>query len=156
MTIELALIIILSILALLTLVGFPGPFVIGLAVLGYGIYDQFSTISGNFAALFVVLSIVGILLDNLFTLLGAKKFGASTYGMVGALLGLLFILILGPFGIILGPFLGALIGEMAFAKKDFNTASKASLGAVVGVLTGIITKFLLAVGMVIALAMTLY
>lgn len=156
MTLEISLTIIFSLLALLTLTGFPGPFVIGLSVLGYGIYTNFSSISGNIATVFVILAILGIIIDNIFTLIGAKKFGASTYGIMGSMVGLLFVLILGPIGIFLGPFLGALIGELAFSKKDFNSASKASFGAVVGMLTGIATKFILSIGMVIAFAFIVF
>ena len=52
------------------------------------------------------------ILDYIIPALGTKKFGGSKYGIIGTTVGLLVGLIfLGPFGIIIGPFIGAFTGE---------------------------------------------
>lgn len=66
---------------------------------------------------------------------GTKKFGGSKYGVRGSLIGLLVgLLFLGPLGIILGPFLGALLGELHFDSSNFKRALKAAFGSFIGFL----------------------
>ncbi|MCH7523529.1 MAG: DUF456 domain-containing protein [Bacteroidetes bacterium] len=75
------------------------------------------------------------LLDYIIPAMGTKKFGGSKAGMIGTTLGLIIGLIfLGPFGIIVGPFAGAYIGEL-LNKSDSKTALKAAFGSFLGFLT---------------------
>lgn len=88
--------------------------------------------------------------DTLSNLVGVKKFGGSKAGMWGSTIGLL----LGPFiipvaGIILGPFLGAIIAELIVSKSSLKQAFYTGLGSLVGFLTSIITKGALMVVMII-------
>ena len=79
--------------------------------------------------------------------MGTKKFGGSKYGMIGTTLGLLvaiFFPVLGPIGIIVWPFIGALVGEL-INKSDSKTAMRAAFGSLLGFLTGTFIKFLVAV-----------
>ena len=73
---------------------------------------------------------------------GTKKFGGSKFGVRGSMAGLIVGLIfLGPLGIIIGPFLGALIGELIFDNTNFNRAIKAAFGSFVGFLLSTGLKF---------------
>ena len=64
---------------------------------------------------------------------GTKKFGGSKYGVWGTILGLITGLIFfGPLGIIIGPFVGAFIGEIIYDSKDSSRALKAAFGSFVG------------------------
>jgi len=67
---------------------------------------------------------------------GTKKFGGSKYGARGATVGLIIGLFFGPPGIIIGPLVGAIVGELIF-RDDFNYALKAGFGSLLGFLTGI-------------------
>ena len=85
------------------------------------------------------------LLDYIIPAIGTKKFGGSKAGMIGTTLGLIIGLIfLGPFGIIVGPFAGAYIGEL-LNKSDSKTALKAAFGSFLGFLTSTFIKFIVAI-----------
>ncbi|HZM62617.1 MAG TPA: DUF456 domain-containing protein [Vicinamibacterales bacterium] len=71
--------------------------------------------------------------------LGAKKLGASSRAMVGAGLGTIAGLFFGLPGIILGPFAGAVIGELT-VKQDLRQAGKAGVAAWIGFAIGTAVK----------------
>lgn len=105
----------------------------------------------------LVVALFVVALDYIIPAMGTKKFGGTKAGMIGTTIGLLvalFFPILGPFGIIIWPFVGALVGEL-LNKADNKTATKAAFGSFLGFLTGTFIKFLIAViylGMFIATA----
>ncbi|MDT0605813.1 DUF456 domain-containing protein [Croceitalea rosinachiae] len=86
-------------------------------------------------------------MDYIIPAMGTKKFGGSKAGMIGTVIGLLvaiFLPVLGPLGIIIWPFVGALVGELS-NKADQKTALKAAFGSFLGFLTGTFMKFLITV-----------
>ncbi|MDB4281210.1 DUF456 domain-containing protein, partial [Flavobacteriaceae bacterium] len=50
----------------------------------------------------------------------------------------------GPFGLIIGPFFGAFLGELYVNQSNKKGAIKAAFGALVGFLTGVFLKFMIA------------
>ncbi|WP_297794593.1 DUF456 domain-containing protein [uncultured Eudoraea sp.] len=86
-------------------------------------------------------------LDYIIPAIGTRKFGGSKAGMIGTVVGLLvaiFFPILGIFGIIFWPFMGALIGEF-INKADNKTALKAAFGSFIGFLSGTFLKFVVTI-----------
>ena len=124
----------------------PGPLTswIGLLIL-----HLTNSIPMNWTFLIITLAIaIAIwLIDYIIPAIGTKKFGGSKAGMFGTIVGLLiaiFFPILGFFGIIIWPFVGALVGEL-LNKTDSSTALKAAFGSLIGFLTGTFLKFVVAV-----------
>ncbi len=100
-----------------------------------------------FLGLTAAVAILVFVLDYIVPAMGTKKFGGSKAGMWGTVIGLLvaiFFPILGVFGIVIWPFVGALVGEI-LNKADNKTALKAAFGSFIGFLTGTFLKFVLAI-----------
>ncbi len=113
----------------------PGPPLsyLGLLLLHFTRFADFSsTLLITLAVVVVVVSI----LDYVVPIWGTRKFGGSKYGARGATVGLIIGLFLGPPGIIIGPFIGAVVGELIF-KDDMKYAIKAGFGSLLGFLTGV-------------------
>ena len=141
---DILLIIIGSILTLAGLIGciipgLPGPPLSYLAVF----LLQFSSekpYTWKFIIIWALITIAITLLDYIIPVLGTKKFGGSQRGMYGSVVGLLLgLFFFPPFGILIGPFLGAFIGELTAGKTTPN-ALKAGLGSFIGFLTGTALK----------------
>jgi uncharacterized protein len=98
-----------------------------------------------FIGLFFLLS---VLLDWVSGALGAKWFGSSKWGIIGAITGGVLGLFFGIPGLIIGPIAGVFLFEMFFAKKEFKEASHSTVGSVVGGLAGILGRVILALGMI--------
>jgi uncharacterized protein YqgC (DUF456 family) len=75
--------------------------------------------------------------------LGAKRVGASPAALLGATLGAFVGLFFGLPGLVLGPFLGAVAGEL-FARRDLAQAGKVGLGTWLGLLAAALAKVVLA------------
>ena len=78
--------------------------------------------------------------------LGARQFGASRSAVIGAAIGAVVGLFFGVPGILLGPFLGAVVGELA-AARELREAGVAGVGASVGLIVGTALKLALGFGM---------
>ena len=119
--------------------GIPGTSLIFTAGLIHQLYFGDNGGIGWFWILaLVILMAASFLIDYIATLLGAKTLGATWRGMLGALVGLILGLIMfPPFGLIFGPFVGAIVFEWAFG-REVREASKAGVGAVAGVILGMV------------------
>lgn len=95
-----------------------------------------------------VIACLSLALDFVAAFFGAKKLGATRWGMTGAVLGGLIGLFAGPVGILLGPFIGAFSLEW-FAGREWREAAKAGAGATLGLFVGAVGKLACATGMVL-------
>lgn len=120
----------------------PGPFVSWLAILILNLTDAVE-FNLNFVLITLSVAVSVGLIDYLIPIIGVKKLGGSKSGQVGAIIGLVLgVLIMPPFGILVGPFVGAISGEMV-NKKTFSESLKPAFGSLVGVVAGSIIKFCL-------------
>ena len=86
------------------------------------------------------LALVAIVLDYVVPAVGAKRFHCSRWGVFGCMAGTFVGLFFAPFGIVLGPFLGAVAGELV-AGKEASAALRGGFGAFLGFLCGVLLKF---------------
>lgn len=105
--------------------------------------EDFTHVGWGWLALLFVLAALTYAVDLAATALGAKKFGASPRAVIGALLGGLVGIFLGPLGIILGPFAGAVLAELSL-RRDWASAQRAGVGATLGLVLGAVAKLALA------------
>lgn len=85
------------------------------------------------------LTVLTLVVDVVATALGAKKVGASKSAIVGSAIGTVVGLFFGIPGLLLGPFVGALLGEYS-ARKNWEQAGKAGLGTWLGIVLGTAVK----------------
>ena len=100
---------------------------------------KFADFSGKFLLITAIVTVIVTVADCIFPVWGAKKWGGSRTGTIGAMIGLLIGLFFLPVGIIAGPFVGAVIGEL-FAGRDTNAALQSGFGSFVGFLLGTAIK----------------
>ncbi|MDA8413715.1 MAG: DUF456 domain-containing protein [Desulfobacteraceae bacterium] len=81
------------------------------------------------------------------SVLGVKRYGGSRRAMLGAALGGIVGLFLGIPGILLGPFVGAVIGELSL-QRSLDQASRAGFGTVVGLALGVAAKLAIGIAMI--------
>ncbi|MGQ0503027.1 MAG: DUF456 domain-containing protein [Panacagrimonas sp.] len=94
-----------------------------------------------------VLLAAGVILDFTAGSLGARKFGASPKAVAGATLGAFVGIFFGLPGLILGPFVGAVLGEIR-SRRGVGQAAASGVGAWAGLLVGILYKLGISVMMV--------
>ena len=102
--------------------------------------------SSNFLVSWGIITLVVSILDYMIPAWGTKFFGGSKYGIWGSMAGLLAGLFFPPVGVIIGPFIGAVVGEMIAGNKDH--AIKAGFGSFIGFLAGTMVKLLVSLIMV--------
>jgi uncharacterized protein YqgC (DUF456 family) len=90
---------------------------------------------------------IGLTLDLLAGALGAKRAGASKQAVWGALAGTVIGLFLGLPGLLLGPFFGAVVGELT-AGNSILRSTHVGVGAWLGLIFGTIIKLASSVMMV--------
>ncbi len=95
-----------------------------------------------------LLTILSLIFDQLASMFGAKRMGATWKGVTGAVVGGLIGLFFSLPGILLGPFIGATVFEL-FGDREFRDALRAGVGATLGLLLGAVGK--VAVSMVMIL-----
>lgn len=149
MNLDLLWIIMGSIFLLVGIAGCVLPVIPG-QVLSWGslLFLQFTSnppFTGNFMVTWALITAGVTLLDYYVPIWGTKKLGGSKKGIWGATLGLVVgIFFFPPFGLIVGPFIGAYAGELV-AGKDSRTAFRSGLGSFIGFVAGTMMKLVISV-----------
>ena len=124
-------------------------FIIG-GFIVYGLFYSFSDLPWWFWVIEILLVVLLFGADTVSNLVGVKKFGGSKAGMWGSTIGLLIGPIVIPFaGILIGPFLGAVLAELFVTKSSWEQSLKTGVGSLVGFLTSIVTKGIVQIGMIL-------
>jgi uncharacterized protein YqgC (DUF456 family) len=113
----------------------PGPPIswIGLLLM---YFTENSSISSTTLFTWLAIAAAVTALDYLIPIWGTKKFGGTKMGVKGSMIGLVMGIFFPPFGIIVGPFLGAFIAELIHDVHDTNKAFKSALGSFIGFILG--------------------
>jgi uncharacterized protein YqgC (DUF456 family) len=119
--------------------GLPGTPVILVAAIGHRLYFGPHSVNNVVLVMLILLTLFSVLLDYLASAYGAKRFGATWRGIVGAAVGGLVGLFFGLPGVIIGPFIGALLFELV-GGYEFKKAAHAGLGATIGLFAGVMAK----------------
>ena len=113
--------------------------------------DGFTNVPVWVLVLLGLLTLLSLAIDFWATALGAKRVGASRKAIIGAMLGTLGGLFLGPIGLLAGPFAGALAGELLHRRSvlhsDVGHAARIGFGTWMGIVFGTVLKLGLAFAM---------
>jgi len=121
----------------------PGPPLSFLSLIILAWAKHWEPFSFQFFCIMAAITAVVSLLDYALPAGGAKKYGASRWGIWGSLIGMpLGLLFFPPWGIIIGGIAGAMLGELIVGKKT-GEALQASWGIFIGYMlsTGIKVLF---------------
>ncbi|MBL7158460.1 MAG: DUF456 domain-containing protein [Candidatus Omnitrophica bacterium] len=148
----------IGVLVLFSLVGFAaiffttfGTLIILIGSVLYAAMTDFLAVNLHTLILLLILYIIGEILEYVFVILGAKKFGASNIAAAGAIIGGILGAIFGAaffgIGIILGTFLGIFLGAFLAefgVQQDFIKSLKAGAGSILGRVGSIAAKIVIA------------
>lgn len=148
MTLEVVLIILGLILVIVGIIGCIVPAVpgvplnyVGLLLLQFTSYTHFSI---HFLIFWAIVVVVVQILDYYVPIWGTKRFGGGKKGAWGSAIGIVAgMFIFPPWGLIIFPFVGAVVGEL-IDNKEMNVALKAGFGALIGFLAGTLMKLIVA------------
>ena len=101
----------------------------------------------------LVLTLVTYAIDAAAGYLGARRFGATRWGLLGCAAGAVAGLFFGLLGLFVGPVIGAIAGELIGGKKVMK-AGRAGWGTFLGSLAGMIAKLFLGLIMIVIFLMS--
>ena len=131
-------------LIVLGVIGLVVPLLPGIALIYVGIFtvawaDDFTRIGPLMLVGMLLLTLAATAIDHVAGIFGARKGGASGWGVFGAALGAVVGLFFGLPGVILGPAIGALLFEY-LRNPDAKRALKAGAGSLLGFVLGVLAK----------------
>lgn len=100
----------------------------------------------------LLLTLLTYAIDAAAGYLGAKRFGATKWGLIGCAAGALAGLFFGLLGLFVGPVIGAIAGELIGGKKIVK-AGRAGWGTFLGSLGGLIAKLFIGLIMIVIFLM---
>jgi len=140
------------ILVIVGLVGVVLPALPGTVLIFAGLFlaawaDGFGRVGAGTIIGLGMLTVATYFVDVATMALGMKRLGTTRRAMAGAAIGTLAGLFFGLPGLLIGPFAGAVLGELT-AQRDLSRAGRAGIAAWIGFLIGTVVKIGLAFAMV--------
>ena len=134
-----------SILMLLGLAGsilpiLPGPPLSFIGLFLLALLKHFSPpLTPTLVIILAIVTMIVIVMDYIIPLMGAKRYGASKWGVWGSVLGMAIGIFWSPFAMLLGAFIGAVVVEWLVGKTK-GEALRAGWGVVMGTLFATILR----------------
>ena len=125
----------------------PGTPLIVIAALVHAIAHDWAPIGGGRLAILAALSALGFALHHAASAIGARGAGGSAWAFVGALVGGVVGLFFGIPGLLLGPPLGAIAGELV-KSGDLRASVRTGIAAFAGMVAGAIANVAIGVTMI--------
>jgi len=146
---------ILALAALLVIIGLAGtvlPVLPGVLLVFGGLFlaawaEGFARVGAAGLSIIALLALLAFVADFVASLLGARRVGASPRALLGASLGGTVGVFFGIPGLLLGPFLGAVLGEL-WARGGIAKAGKVGIGTWIGLLVAAVAKVVIAFAMI--------
>jgi len=118
----------------------PGPTLSFIGLFWVALLRHFSPPLTPTLILFMLIITIAItVMDYFIPLIGAKKYGASKWGIYGSIVGMVIGAFLSPLGMLLGALIGAVLVEWMVSRKE-KQALKAGWGIFIGSILGSILK----------------
>jgi len=125
--------------------GLPGLPLMWVVYAVYGSLTGWEDITLKTTVIFLIVTVIAYIFDYTAGVMGAKKYGASKAGIIGAIVGLIIgIVFFNIIGLILGPIIGAITGEL-IKGKETDQAIMAGWGTFIGFLASTVVRFSIAV-----------
>lgn len=101
---------------------------------------DYKPFTSNFLVIWALITLAVVITDYYIPIWGTKKFGGTKAGVWGATVGLIIgMFLFPPFGMIIGPFIGAFVGEM-LNNQDSSKALRSATGSFIGFVAGTFMK----------------
>ena len=118
----------------------PGPPLSFIGLFLLALLKHFSPpLTPTLVIILAIVTILVIVMDFIIPLLGAKRYGASKWGVWGSVLGMAIGIFWSPFAVLVGAFIGAVVVEWLVGKKK-GEALRAGWGVVMGTLFATILR----------------
>ncbi|MBC5766450.1 DUF456 domain-containing protein [Ramlibacter albus] len=134
-------------LAGIVLPALPGTLLVFGGILLGAWIDNFTKVGVLTVAVIAVLALLSWAMDYVAAVLGAKRAGASKQAIVGAALGTVVGIFMGLVGVFFMPLVGAALGEF-LARRNHQQAVRVGIATWLGLLAGMLAKFVLAFMMI--------
>ena len=125
----------------------PGAPLIFIGALLAAWAENFQYLGYGSLILLGALAALAVAVDFIASAFGVKRFGATGRAVTGATLGAIVGLFFGPIGVLVGPFAGAVVGELT-VRRNLAAASRAGVGAALGLALGTAAKLAIAFTMI--------
>lgn len=134
-------------LAGLVLPALPGPLLLFAGLWMAAWAESFAHVGAMTLVILGVMAAMALLADFVAGAFGARRYGASARSVTGATLGAVVGIFFGLPGLILGPFIGAVVGELSM-RSGLAASGRAGWGATIGVALGTAAKLAFGIAMV--------
>lgn len=124
----------------------PGALLVFLGMVAGAWADGFSRVGWMTLLILALLTILVYVVDFWAGAFGARRLGASRWGVTGAILGAVVGMFFGIVGIVVGPFVGAVAGEL-LARRGLTEAGRAGAGAWIGLVLSVAARLALVFAM---------